>query len=160
MPSAPVPVETPATYCERSSSTAYRTEWFPSALVEAIPELDRADARDAVSRASVKIASNATNSPTVISLSGTGTHFVALSWAASTTGGVGYNVFRGTAPGAEGMTPLNFSALSGTSFTDVNVASGATYNYVVHRTNSDPRILCASPYCLFAGSSRSGENAR
>jgi fibronectin type 3 domain-containing protein len=91
----------------------------------------------AVSGANVTIASNATNSPTVISLSGAGTHSVALSWAPSTTSGVAYNVYRGTAPGTEGTTPLNSSSLSGTSFTDVNVTSGAAYYYVVHAVNSN-----------------------
>src|SRR5262249_275935 len=90
----------------------------------------------AVSGASVKIASNATNSPTVISLSGAGTHSVMLSWSPTTTSGVGYNVYRPTASGAHGTTPVNLSALSGTSFTDVNVTSGQTYYYFVQAVNS------------------------
>lgn len=91
----------------------------------------------AVSGASVTIASNATNSPTVISLSGAGTHAVNLSWSPSTTGGVGYNVYRGGASGAEGATPINSTALPGTGFSDANVISGQTYYYVVEAVNSN-----------------------
>jgi fibronectin type 3 domain-containing protein len=91
----------------------------------------------AVSGASVTIASNATNSPAVISLSGAGTHSVMLSWGASTTAGAGYNIYRGTASGAEGATPLNLSALSATSFSDVNVTSGQSYYYVVQAVNAN-----------------------
>src|SRR5262249_50106813 len=90
----------------------------------------------AVSGASVKIARNATNSPTRIRLSRSGTPSVMLSWGPSTTSGVGYNVYRGTVPGAQGTTPLNLSALSGTSFNDVNVTSGQTYYYFVQAVNS------------------------
>ena len=90
----------------------------------------------AVSGASVSIASNATNSPTTISLSGTGTHSVLLSWMASSTSAVTYNVFRGNAPGGEGATPLNTSPISETSFTDPNVASGLQYFYTVEAVDS------------------------
>ena len=90
----------------------------------------------AVSGAQVTIASNATNSPTVVTLSGTGTHSVLLQWSASTTSGVTYNVFRGIATGAEGSSPLNSSPISATSFTDTNVTSGSTYFYTVKAVNS------------------------
>jgi Abnormal spindle-like microcephaly-assoc'd, ASPM-SPD-2-Hydin/Protein of unknown function (DUF1573) len=89
-----------------------------------------------VTGANVSIASNATNSPAVVTLSGTGTHSVQLSWGASSTGGVTYNVYRGTASGAEGTTPINPNSISGTSFTDGNVASGTIYFYVVKAVNS------------------------
>jgi hypothetical protein len=49
---------------------------------------------------------------------------------------VTYNVFRGTAPGGEGTTPLNSSPISGTSYMDTNVVSGQTYFYVVTAVNS------------------------
>jgi len=90
----------------------------------------------AVSGASVSIASNATNSPTTIGLSGTGTHSVLLSWMASSTSGVTYSVFRGNTPGGEGATPLNTSPISETSFTDTNVASGLQYFYTVEAVDS------------------------
>lgn len=90
----------------------------------------------AVSGAGVTIASNATNSPTVISLSGSGSRSIVLSWSPSSTAGVGYNVYRGVVSGGEGATPINVSALSVTSFTDANVTSGQTYYYVVEAIDS------------------------
>jgi len=90
----------------------------------------------AVSGASVTIASNATSSPTTISLSGTGTHTVLLQWTASSTSGVTYNVFRGTSKGGEGASPINPTAISGTTYTDTNVTSGQSYFYTVEAVNS------------------------
>ena len=85
----------------------------------------------AVSAASVSIASNATNSPTTITLSGTGTHWIELTWHASATNGVMYNVFRGTSPGGENATPLNSSPISGTTYMDTTVTPGQNYYYTV-----------------------------
>lgn len=90
----------------------------------------------AVSGAGVTIASNATNSPAVIGLSGTGAHSVVLSWAASPTLGVTYNVFRGTAPGSEGTTPINTSPVTLLTYTDAGVAPGGSYYYTVEAVNS------------------------
>jgi fibronectin type 3 domain-containing protein len=90
----------------------------------------------AVSGAMVSIASNATNSPTAISLSGTGSHYVVLNWGASPTGGVSYNVFRGTSSGAESTAPLNPSLVSGTTYTDSNVVAGQDYFYTVEAVDS------------------------
>jgi len=79
---------------------------------------------------SVSVASNATNS-VAISLSGS-SHAVTLFWNASTTSGVtGYNVYRGTSPGAYGTTPLNASLLPATTYVDPSVSAGQTYYYVV-----------------------------
>ena len=67
--------------------------------------------------AALSIADNATGSPQSVSLSGTGTHDVMLSWTASATSGVtGYYVYRGTKSGGESSTPLNSTPISGTSF--------------------------------------------
>ena len=95
----------------------------------------------AVSGARVSIASNATGSPTTISLSGTGqvssSHSVALTWNASPTSGIsGYNVFRATTSGGYGTTPLNPSPVSVLTYTDTGVSSGQTYFYVVTAVNS------------------------
>jgi hypothetical protein len=89
-----------------------------------------------VSGAQVRVASNAANSPTVVTLSGTGTHSVLLQWIASPTPNVTYNVYRGTSPGKEGTTPVNSSVVSGTAYTDTNVSSGQSYSYVVEAVNS------------------------
>ena len=94
-------------------------------------------AAGSVTGASVTIASNATNSPTTINLSGTGTHTVLLQWSASSTPGVTYNVFRGTSQGGEGTTPINTSSVSGTTYRDANVNSGTNYFYTVEAVDSN-----------------------
>jgi Protein of unknown function (DUF1573)/Abnormal spindle-like microcephaly-assoc'd, ASPM-SPD-2-Hydin len=83
---------------------------------------------------SIKVVSNATNSPATISVGGDGiaptTHSVELSWAASTSAGiVGYNVYRATETGAYGK--LDSSLVTGLKYTDATVAAGTTYKYVV-----------------------------
>jgi hypothetical protein len=90
----------------------------------------------AVSGANVSIASNASNSPAVVTLTGTGMHSVVLSWGASPTNGVTYNVFRGTSSGGESTTPINPSAITSLSYTDTNVTPGATYYYYVEAVDS------------------------
>jgi len=83
---------------------------------------------------SVSVASNATNSPTTIALSGTGVqliaHSAALSWTASTSVVTGYNVYRGTVSGGP-YAKLNSSLIAVTTYTDGTVQSGQTYFYVV-----------------------------
>ncbi len=83
----------------------------------------------------VSIASNATGSPTTISLNGE-SHTVLLSWTASTSSGVtGYYVYRATQTGQ--YAKINPSSpASGTQFTDTGVAAGTTYNYVVTAVDS------------------------
>jgi hypothetical protein len=82
--------------------------------------------------AALSITDNASGSPQSVSLSGSGTHDVMLSWTASTTPGVmGYNVFRGTTSGGESSTPLNSAPISNTTFADTNVTAGTTYYYHV-----------------------------
>ena len=82
--------------------------------------------------AALSIADNASGSPQAVSLSGTGGHDVILSWVASTTSGIiGYNIYRGTTSGGESSTPLNSTPTSNTTFADENVTAGALYYYVV-----------------------------
>ena len=87
----------------------------------------------------VSFVSNATNSPTAISLSGSGTvpvqHSVDLSWSASTSSISGYDVYRGTVSGGP-YTKLNSSPQAGTSYVDSAVQSGSTYYYVVTAVSS------------------------
>jgi fibronectin type 3 domain-containing protein len=82
----------------------------------------------------VSVASNATNSPTTIALSGTGVqliaHSAALNWTASTSVVTGYNVYRGTVSGGP-YAKLNSSLIALTIYTDSTVQSGQTYFYVV-----------------------------
>src|SRR5277367_3572288 len=89
---------------------------------------------------SVNIASNATNSPSAIALSGTGVaatpHSVALSWTASTSTVSGYNVYRGTTSNGPYSTKLNSSLVTSVGYSDSTVADGTTYFYVVTAVDS------------------------
>ena len=83
--------------------------------------------------ANVTFTSNASNSPAILSLNGTGTtpvqHTVDLSWTASTSVVVGYNVYRGTQSGGP-YSKLNSVLQASTNYTDSTVQSGQTYYYV------------------------------
>ena len=83
---------------------------------------------------SITITSNAANSPTAISLSGTGvqsvSHDVALSWNASTSPVIGYHVYRGQVSGGP-YTKLTSTPVASTSDVDNTVQSGSTYFYTV-----------------------------
>ncbi|HEV2521111.1 MAG TPA: immunoglobulin domain-containing protein, partial [Candidatus Acidoferrales bacterium] len=87
----------------------------------------------------VTVTSNATNSPAVITLSGTGvqpvSHSVALSWTASTSTVTGYNIYRGTVSGGP-YTKQNSAVVAATAFTDSTVQSGQKYFYVVTSVDS------------------------
>ena len=93
---------------------------------------------DGARTASLSISDNAGGSPQAVSLAGTGSHDVLVSWADSSTSGViGYYVYRGTASGAEGSTPVNSTPINGSNFTDANTTAGATYYYVVMSVAAD-----------------------
>ena len=88
---------------------------------------------------SIAFNSNATDSPTTETLTGNGTqqsqHSVALSWDASTSQVVGYNVYRGVASGGP-YTKLNTSVDASTAYTDNFVQNGQTYYYVTTAVDS------------------------
>jgi fibronectin type 3 domain-containing protein len=65
----------------------------------------------------------------------TATHSVDLSWIASTTPGVSYNVYRGSQTGGP-YTKLNGTPIVGTAYTDTTVLSGLKYFYVVTAVDS------------------------
>ena len=83
---------------------------------------------------SVAFVSNATNSPTSVTLTGTGQaaspHWVDVGWTASTSSVVGYNVYRSTISGGP-YTLLNASPVPGTTYSDSSVLSATTYYYVI-----------------------------
>jgi hypothetical protein len=83
---------------------------------------------------SVTVASNATNSPATISLSGDGTqtvsHAVTLTWTPSASVVVGYNVYRSEVS-AGPYSKLDSSIVAADSYTDSTVLGGLTYYYVV-----------------------------
>jgi hypothetical protein len=86
------------------------------------------------------VASNASNSPLAIALSGTAVaaaaqQTVALHWDASSSTVTGYFVYRGSKSGGP-YTKLNASATASTSYSDSTVASGQIYYYVVTAVNS------------------------
>lgn len=88
------------------------------------------------SSGSLSIASNATNSPATVSLSGTGMHSVVLTRNGSPTNGVTYNVYRSTTSDGESTAPLNTTAITKLTFTDTNVTPGITYYYTVEAVDS------------------------
>lgn len=57
-------------------------------------------------------------------------HSTVLTWAASTTPNVTYNVYRSTTSGS-GYSQVNVSPVTGLTFTDSQVTNGTTYFYVV-----------------------------
>ena len=91
--------------------------------------------------ANLSFASNASNTPTLQTLTGIGiaplAHSVALSWNASTsTNVVGYNVYRGTVSGGP-YAQINSALNASTNDTDTTVQSGRTYYYVVTAVDSN-----------------------
>jgi hypothetical protein len=93
--------------------------------------------------ASLGFVSNASNTPTLQAISGTGVaplqHSVALTWNPSTSSNVvGYNLYRGSVSGGP-YTKLNSGLDPGTSDTDNGVQSGQTYYYVVTAVDSSGR---------------------
>lgn len=87
----------------------------------------------------VTLTSNASNPSAAITLSGSGKqmiHSVALSWNASSSSGiVGYEVYRGTVAAGPYML-MTSSPVSSTSFTDSTAQGGQTYYYVVTSLDS------------------------
>jgi hypothetical protein len=83
-------------------------------------------------------ASNASNAPTLETLTGTGTtglqHSVALFWNPSTSAVVGYNVYRSGKSGGP-YTRINSVLDASTAYTDSSVQSGKTYYYVTTSVN-------------------------
>jgi hypothetical protein len=83
---------------------------------------------------SVTVTSNTPNSPTLVALNGAATapvtHSVSLSWVASTSTVVGYNIYRSSISGGP-YALLNSTPNVGVSYTDMAVTAGQTYYYVV-----------------------------
>jgi chitodextrinase len=60
---------------------------------------------------------------------------VTLSWTAS-AGAASYNIYRGTASGSEGSTPIA-TGITGTGFADAGLSNGTTYFYEVTAVNAN-----------------------
>lgn len=85
----------------------------------------------------ISFLSDATNSPAVVTLTGSGTqtHRVSLSWDPSASTVMGYNVYRAQSSGQ--YTKLNQSLITGLTFNDSAVQSGATYTYAATAVDSN-----------------------
>jgi hypothetical protein len=88
----------------------------------------------------ITIKSNASNATVTVPVTGTGVATaglsVALQWAASTSSGVvGYNVYRSTVSGGPYAKETG-SPTASTSYLDSSVSAGAEYYYVVTAVNS------------------------
>ena len=93
-----------------------------------------------VASGSVSFSSNASNSPTIETLTGTGTpppkHSVNLSWTASTSQNIiGYNIYRSVTSGKQ-YSKINSVLDASTLYTDTTVVDGTTYYYVTTAVNS------------------------
>jgi hypothetical protein len=92
---------------------------------------------------SVTVASNASNSPATIALSGDGTqaaspavsHSVVIAWAPSTSAVAGYDVYRSEVSGGP-YAKLDASIVTADSYTDSSVQGGQTYYYVITSVTS------------------------
>src|SRR5580692_6517052 len=83
---------------------------------------------------SVTPAASATAPPAPTGLAATaGNGSVGLTWNASATA-TSYSIYRGTAPGAEGTTPIGTATSN--SFTDTGLTNGTAYYYKVTASNS------------------------
>ena len=93
-----------------------------------------------IANASAVFVSDATNSPTTITLSGTGVSdpppTVTLNWDPSQSQVIGYNVYRGSTSGGP-YTKQNSTLDSQTSYVDNLVKDGSTYYYVTTAVNSE-----------------------
>ena len=63
-------------------------------------------------------------------------HYVTLSWTASTSKVVGYNVYRSYPPGTP-FVKLNPQPVAGDQYTDTSVEAGNTYTYYVTSVGSN-----------------------
>ena len=71
-----------------------------------------------------------------------GKHTVALSWTASPTNGVTYNIYRGSSSGVCNGTPTPYATgISTTSYTDTNVSAGTWY-YNVSASGAGGESTC------------------
>jgi fibronectin type 3 domain-containing protein len=73
-------------------------------------------------------------------------HNITLTWTASTTAGVNYNIYRGTASGGP-YTKLNTTSISGLTYVDTTGIPGTKYYYV------------ETAVCVSCASGISGESA-
>jgi len=92
------------------------------------------------SAGSISFVHDASSSPLTQTLAGVGApagaHTVALSWNASTSTVIGYNIYRGTQSGGPYQL-LNASPEANTNYSDNTVLNGTTYYYVAKSVDSN-----------------------
>ena len=88
----------------------------------------------------VSLTDNSATPSVAIPVTGTGaadtSPQVTLNWSESSSGVIGYNVYRGTVTGGP-YTELTSSPVSGMSYTDSTVVAGDTYFYIVTAVGTD-----------------------
>jgi hypothetical protein len=88
---------------------------------------------------SVTVASNASNSPSTIAVTGdgvaAGSHSVALAWTPSSSAVAGYDVYRSQVSGGP-YSKLDSALITSSSYTDSTVQAGQTYYFVVTSVTS------------------------
>ena len=88
---------------------------------------------------SLTVTSNASNSPLVVALSGTGSsptsYSVSLGWTPSSPTYAGFNVYRSTVSGGP-YSKINSSLILAPSLSDISVSAGQTYYYVATEVDS------------------------
>lgn len=82
--------------------------------------------------------------PLLCGMAAAATHSVLLTWTASPTSGVTYNVYRSLTSGSCKTTTVT-TGLTATTFTDNAVISGTTYFYSVDAQNGGGKSACTSP---------------
>jgi hypothetical protein len=89
----------------------------------------------AAATGTLSFTSTATNPKAQELVTGTGTApYVTLSWSAGASPVSGYNIYRGTAPGA--YSKMNATLNTATTYNDSTVTSGTTYYYAATAVNS------------------------
>jgi hypothetical protein len=91
---------------------------------------------------SATFTSDASNSPTAATVTGTGVaapvHTVNLTWTASTSPNIaGYNIYRSSSGKTGNYTQINTVLNATTTYVDTSVADGQTYYYETTAVNSD-----------------------
>lgn len=71
-------------------------------------------------------------------------HSVVLSWSPSTDTVDGYNIYRGTAAGAESPTPVNTTLVTGTTYTDSTPPVGESFYTVKAVANGNETSVASN----------------
>src|SRR5579872_4215163 len=125
-----------ATTFSDTGLTASTTYTYRVSAINAIGTSSTSNTASATTQAP---AATAPQPPTGLAAT-SGNSQVSLSWTAPSSNGgstiTGYNIYRGTAAGGEGTTPIGTVSGSALSYTDTGLTNGQTYYYKVTAVNS------------------------